>query len=82
MAKNTFPIDSDNQQVIRDYILRQFKTQSWWPTEGPLQAREEFDALDDSADALHAWCDKWLNGGQWRQLKVAVATSGGSTALS
>ena len=49
MTKKTFSINASNQKVIRDYILKQFTHLSWWPTEGPLEAREEFDALDDLA---------------------------------
>ena len=73
MPKNTFPISPDNHTAIREYIVRQFANLSWWPTEGPLQAREEFDALDPaSPEALENWCQHWLDGGQWRQLRVAV----------
>jgi hypothetical protein len=73
MSKKTFPISTDNQSDIRKYIVRQFTNLSWWPAEGPLQAREEFEALDpDSPEALENWCQHWLDGGQWRQLRVAM----------
>ncbi len=72
MAKKTFPIENKNQQQIRDYITKQFDNLSWWPTERPLQAREEFEALDGSAASLEEWCKAWLDGGQWRQLRVAM----------
>ena len=72
MAKKTFPIEDKNQKQIRDYITKQFNTLSWWPTEGPLQAREEFEALEGSAASLEEWCKSWLDSGQWRQLRVAM----------
>lgn len=82
MAKNTFPIHDENQQAIRDYILKQFTYLSWWPAEGPLQAREAFDALDDSAEALEHWCKQWLDGGQWRLLRVALERGDGTSAMT
>lgn len=71
----TLPIDAANQAFLRAYILRQFSTLSWWPAEGPLQAREAFDALDDSPEALASWCQTWLDGGQWRQMRAALRHS-------
>lgn len=82
MAKKTFPIEDKNQQQIRDYITKQFSNLSWWPTEGPLQAREEFEALDGSAASLEEWCKAWLDSGQWRQLRVAMEKGSGKTAIT
>lgn len=72
MSRPAFNIDAANQAAVRAYIRQQFERLSWWPTQGPLQAKEEFEQLPDSPDALTRWCEKWLDGGQWRQLKIAV----------
>lgn len=80
MVKRTFPIHAQNQQIIRDYILQQFAQRSWWPSEGPWQAREAFEALDDSAEALEHWCKTWLNGGQWRMMRAALEPGEDSSA--
>jgi len=82
MAKKTLPIHAENQQAIRAYILQQFTHLSWWPTEGPLQAREAFEALDDSPAALEHWCQEWLDGGQWRLLRVALERGEGTSTLT
>ncbi|MFM2004719.1 MAG: hypothetical protein RLZZ09_374 [Pseudomonadota bacterium] len=82
MDKKTFPIEDKNQQQIRDYITKQFDNLSWWPTEGPLQAREEFEALDGSAASLEEWCKAWLDGGQWRQLRVAMEKGTDNAAIT
>ena len=82
MDKKTFPIEDKNQQQIRDYITKQFDNLSWWPTEGPLQAREEFEALDGSAASLEDWCKAWLDGGQWRQLRVAMEKGTDNAAIT
>jgi hypothetical protein len=68
----TFVIDSGNHHSVRNYIQHQFDQLSWWPTEGPFQAREAFAALDGSPAALNQWCLEWLNAGQWRQMRVAL----------
>jgi hypothetical protein len=72
MAKHSFPIEASNLEAARSYILEQFDTKSWWPTQGPLQAKEEFEQLPATPEALLAWGEKWLDGSQWRQLKNAV----------
>lgn len=82
MAKKTFPIEDKNQQQIRDYITNQFNNLSWWPTEGPLLAREEFEALDGLAASLEEWCKSWLDSGQWRQLRVAMEKSSVNIAIT
>lgn len=71
MPNNTFPIDSVNLPWVRAYILEQFAQRSWWPGEGPLQARAALEALDNSPESLQQWCLDWLDSGQWRQLRAA-----------
>jgi len=72
ISKRSFPIDPSNRQLVSDYIRQQFDQRSWWPAEGPAQAKDEFERMQSSAETLTDWCDKWLDGGQWRQLKAAV----------
>lgn len=72
MSRASFPIDAANLDAARAYIRQQFERLSWWPTQEPHQAREEFEQLPDTPEALVRWCEKWLDGGQWRQLKIAV----------
>jgi hypothetical protein len=81
MTKHTFAIDDANLKAVRDHINGEFGMKSWWPTEGPLQAKEEFAAAEESPEALAAWCDKWLDGSQWKQLKKAVDKASSSTAI-
>ena len=72
MSKKLFPIDHQNIKAARDHIREQFAKKSWWPTEGPRQAEEEFESMKDRPETLAEWCTKWLDGSQWRQLKIAV----------
>jgi hypothetical protein len=72
MTKRSFDIDASNLAAVTAYILRQFDQLSWWPTEGPEQAKEEFRKMQGSPHELQQWCEKWLNGGQWRQLRNAL----------
>ncbi|CAL1238958.1 hypothetical protein [Candidatus Methylocalor cossyra] len=62
-------IDAAQVERIQAYVRRQFASLSWWPTEEPLRARQEFEAVGNSPEALAAWCEKWLNAGQRRQLE-------------
>lgn len=66
-------LDTANLAAARDYLRRQMRTQSWWPREQPHVALEEFLRLQETPDSLQAWCDKWLDSGQWRQLAQALA---------
>lgn len=75
MSRASFPIDAANMAAAKAHIRQRFDRLSWWPTQGPLQAREEFERLPDTPEALARWCEKWMDGGQWRQLKSAVQGS-------
>ena len=67
-----FSIDEKNIGKVRDHIGRNFAQKSWWPAEGPLQAKEEFERAQHSPQDLSSWCAKWLDGSQLRQLKNAM----------
>lgn len=82
MDTKSFPITTENQSHIRAWIGRQFKTHSWWPAEAPHEAREAFAALDESPEALHVWCSQWLDGGQWRLLRIAVESAAKASELT
>lgn len=75
MTKKMFPIDHENVAAARHYIAGELATKSWWPTEGPRQAEEEFERMKHQPATLAEWCAKWLNGSQWRQLRKAVERS-------
>lgn len=72
MSKQSFAIDASNIEAVKGYIRQQFEQRSWWPTEGPLQAKEDFERMQGSPEHVTEWCEKWLDGGQWRALEKAV----------
>ncbi len=72
MTRRSFSIDTSNYEAVKAYIVEQFRTLSWWPTEAPERAKIEFEAMRSNPDRLAEWCEKWLNGDQWRQLEKAV----------
>jgi hypothetical protein len=81
MTKSALPIDAGNLAAVRAHIRQEFAEKSWWPAEGPLQAKEEFDAAQESPEALSAWCAKWLDGSQRRQLQIALDPPGMSPTV-
>ena len=78
MTVKNIAIDDRNLESVRDHIAGEFAMKSWWPTEGPLQAREEFEQAQHNPAALAEWCAKWLDGSQKRKLRLAVEKSGSS----
>ncbi len=72
MAKRSFEIDASNFEAVKAYILRQFTQRSWWPAEGPEQAKEQFKTMQSDPQRFAQWCETWLDSGQWRQLKKAL----------
>jgi hypothetical protein len=72
MSKKLVSIDDQNIKAVRDHISEEFAAKSWWPTEGPRQAEEEFETMKHGPETLADWCEKWLDASQWRKLKVAV----------
>jgi hypothetical protein len=75
-SRSPVAIDWSELEVARRYIAQQFEQRSWWPTEGPLQAQEDFAAAQDDPIHLAAWCEKWLNTAQRRALAKAIRAAG------
>jgi len=72
MSKQTFPIDHSNMDAVKIHIRQQFDQLSWWPAAAPLEAKAEFESQCETPTALAQWCEKWLDGGQWKKLKSAI----------
>jgi len=56
----------------RNYIVEQFAAHSWWPSEQPGKAKQEFDLMKGSATALNVWCERWLDDGQCKKLEKEI----------
>jgi len=82
MTRASFTIDASNVDTVKNHIRQQFGRLSWWPTEGPAAAKEEFEHQQHSPEALVEWCEKWLDSGQWRKLKKAVKRAAENTQLA
>lgn len=72
MAKLHITLSESNIQYAREYLQEQFVRHSWWPTEQPGLAQQEFQLMQGSAYALGVWCEKWLNSSQIRQLEKTL----------
>ena len=69
MAKPNSAITENNIQQAREFLQKQFKHHSWWPTEQPGLAKHELDLMHGSVETLGIWCNKWLNSSQLNQLE-------------
>ena len=76
MTKPAFAIEPAHVAPIKQHIRNKFAVLSWWPKEAPQEAKREFDQLPDAAESLSRWCEKWLNGSQWRELKKVIKPVG------
>lgn len=65
-------ITESSYEAARDYLQGQLERHSWWPTEQPGLARQEFKLMQGDARALNVWCKKWLDSGQMQQLAKAM----------
>jgi hypothetical protein len=72
MANDQISLTESNIQFAREYLQKQLDTRSWWPTEQPGLAKQEFKLMQGSPDALGVWCEKWLNSSQLRQLEKNI----------
>ncbi|CAI8764015.1 hypothetical protein [Methylocaldum szegediense] len=72
MTTRHFQIDWDTYEAAKAHIQQQFDTHSWWPTEEPEKAKQEYRIMNTNPAQLAYWCEKWLNGAQWRQLEIEV----------
>ena len=69
---NTMKITEAELDTARHYLQQQLETHTWWPKEQPGEAKHEFALMKDSAVSLNAWCERWLDSGQQRQLAKAL----------
>ena len=72
MANSHISLTESNIQFAREYLKKQLDTRSWWPTEQPGMAKQEFKLMQGSPDALGVWCEKWLNSSQLHQLEKTI----------
>lgn len=72
MAKLHITLSESNIQYAHEYIQQQFDRHTWWPTEQPGVAQQEFKLMGGSADAFGVWCEKWLSSSQIRQLEKTL----------
>jgi hypothetical protein len=72
MSKSTFSIEAASLAAAQAYLQQQFSQLSWWPKAQPWKAKEEFEVMQDTPERLTAWCEQWLDGAEWRQLKRAI----------
>lgn len=76
--KNANKLISDsNLQIASDYILQQFDRHSWWPKAQPGLAKQEFNLMHGSSEALNVWCTRWLDSGQLRKLTKEIQNKAG-----
>lgn len=65
-------IKPEELSTAQEYIQQHFSAHSWWPKEQPAQALHEFTLMQQDTIGLSAWCEKWLDAGQCRQLANAL----------
>ncbi len=55
-----------------EYIQQQMEKNSWWPTQAPGEAKEQFELMKGSTLGLGQWCERWLDEGQLQKLSDAI----------
>ena len=72
MARERYRVTEEDRSAVVAYIRRKFATEEYWLESD--SARRAFAQIqrDPGAGAINAWCEKWLSGEQWEQLKNAV----------
>lgn len=69
MNSKKIGLTETNVSKARNYIAKQFAAHSWWPTEQPGRAKQEFDLMKGSATALNVWCERWLDAAQCKDVE-------------
>ena len=70
MARERYRVTEEDRPAVVAYIRRKFATEEYWLDSD--SARRAFVQVQRDPGALNAWCEKWLSGEQWEQLKNAV----------
>jgi macrodomain Ter protein organizer (MatP/YcbG family) len=70
MARPRYTVTNEDKTIVEKYIADRLAESPHW-IDNAL-ARNNFKQAKHSAGTLNSWCEQWLNGEQWRQLKGAV----------
>ena len=77
MAKPRYTITVQDHLSVLGYLESKQRNLMDWPTDDPLKRIRSDKELRLCRDpvTLNSWCEKWLSGDQWRQLKTAARAS-------
>jgi macrodomain Ter protein organizer (MatP/YcbG family) len=70
MARERYRVTKRDRSMVASYIERKLATDAYWVESEA--ARREFQGLSRDEVALNGWCEKWLSGEQWGQLKDSL----------
>ena len=73
MAKQRYVITEQDYPAVLRYVQYKLRNNLSWPSDDLLE-RNEFKKCRDPV-TLNVWCEKWLSGDQWQQLKTAARAS-------
>ena len=73
MAKQRYVITEQDYPAVLRYVQYKLRNNLSWPSDDLLE-RNEFKKCRDPV-TLNSWCEKWLSGEQWQQLKTAARAS-------
>jgi macrodomain Ter protein organizer (MatP/YcbG family) len=70
MTRPRYTVTNEDKAIVEKYIADRLAEYPYWVDN--VLARSKFNQAKRSAGTLNSWCEQWLDGEQWRQLKGAV----------
>ena len=77
MARQRYSITEQDYPAVLRYVQYKLRNLLEWPSDDNTEQNKSINAFKHCRDpvTLNSWCEKWLSGDQWRQLKTAARAS-------
>jgi len=75
MARPKYRITASDHWFARRWVEKKMTNPTWLGATKTFAAQEDFLKRPETAGELNTWCELWLTGAEWTQLKNAVRSS-------
>jgi macrodomain Ter protein organizer (MatP/YcbG family) len=72
MPRPRYQLTEADVPVVHRWVQAKLRDPTWPQPDAARPARHQLARVQPTVAALHAWCARWLNTAQWRQLQAVI----------
>ena len=72
MPRPRYQLTEADVPVVHRWVQAKLHDPTWPQPDVARTARHQFARAQPTVEALHAWCARWLEASQWRQLQAVI----------